>query len=67
MMRVDNLIALHLGRLAARDIAVVKAILDGWGYPPKGDIYNLIRAFMAERIRREGEDDADRDIVHRPR
>ena len=62
----DNLTPIDRWRVAGRDIAIVKAVLDDWGYPPDGDVYHLLAAFMTERIGRQSHDDADRDIVHHP-
>lgn len=66
MAFTDEISPFYRRRLANRHITEVEAILEAWGYPPDGDIRHLFRSFMAERIGREGENDADRNIVHHP-
>ena len=54
-----DLPAVNARRIAERDIAVMKLILDAWGYPPDGDVYDLLRAFVTERIGGKGHNDAN--------
>ena len=57
----------YIGRLSQADIAKVEAILQSPGDAPYRDLDNFLSLAASKWVGREGENNADRDIVHRPR